>query len=177
MRRHAAVATAILVSILVVATAPPAHAASRFRVYRGPTSQDQSISFRVERNDNGRFIKELRLHFTLTCEDATTQDWGYGFGFGRHGIPITDGSFGFDDVTPFDAIHLDGQLGWLHGEGTLSVAIPSLTTDEQAQLCTTGDLTWQADYVRTIAGQRIAPGRRIARVTPGSGTKRRVVRG
>jgi hypothetical protein len=150
MRRHAAWVTPIMMIFLVVATAAPAHAALRLRVYRGTTSQDQSIAFRVVKNDNGRFIKELRMNFTLTCEDATTQDWGIGFGFGGRGIPITEGVFAFDEVDIFQAVHLSGQLGRLHGEGTLSIAIPSLTTDEQAQLCTTGDLTWEADYVRTI---------------------------
>jgi hypothetical protein len=164
VRKHSAFATAILVSVLVVATAAPAHAASKLRVYRGPTSQDQTIAFRVVRNDNGRFIKELRMQFTLTCEDATTQDWGFGYGFGGRGIPITDGAFSFDDVNPFNALHLSGQLGWLHGEGTFSIAVPSLTTDEQAQLCTSGDLTWEAEYVRTITHRRIAPGATTVRL-------------
>ena len=32
----------------------------------------------------------------------------------------------------------------------MSLAIPTFTADEQAQLCTTGDLTWEVEYVRTI---------------------------
>jgi hypothetical protein len=174
MRRHRAFATAILVSVLVVAAAAPAHATSRLRVYRGPTSQDQTIAFRVVRNDNGRFIKELRMQFTLTCEDATTQEWASGYFFGGRGIPITDGVFSFDDVNPYNALHLSGQLGWLRGEGTFSMAAPSLTTDEQAQLCTTGDLTWEAEYVRTITRRGIARGATTVRLTSDSGRVLRV---
>jgi len=161
--------TAIMVSVLVVATAAPAQAATRLRVYRGPTSQDQTIAFRVIQNDNGRFIKELSMQITLTCEDATTQDFGFGYGFGGRGIPITDGAFSFDDVNQFNALHLSGQLGWLHGEGTLSLALPSLTTDEQAQLCATGDVAWEAEYVRTITHRRIAPGTPTVRLTSDTG--------
>ena len=169
MRRHGALVTAIVVSVLVVATAAPAQAATRLRVYRGPTSQDQIIAFRVIRNDNGRFIKELSMQITLTCEDATTQAFGFGYGFGGRGIPITDGAFSFDDVNQFNALHLSGQLGWLHGEGTLSLALPSLTTDEQAQLCATGDVAWEAEYVRTITHRRIAPGTPTVRLTSDTG--------
>ena len=169
MRRHGALVTAIMVSVLVVATAAPAQAATRLRVYRGPTSQDQTIAFRVIQNDNGRFIKELSMQITLTCEDATTQDFGFGYGFGGRGIPITDGAFSFDDVNQFNALHLSGQLGWLHGEGTLSLALPSLTTDEQAQLCATGDVAWEAEYVRTITHRRIAPGTPTVRLTSDTG--------
>lgn len=173
MRRHAA-STAILVIVLVITAAGPAHAATRLRVYRGPTSQDQTIAFRVVKNDHGRFITELRMRFTLTCEDATTQGWGMGFGFGGHGIPITEKAFVFDSVDPFQAVHLSGQLGWLHGEGTLSVAIPALTTDEQSQLCTTGDLTWQADYVGTITRSRTAPAATTVRMVEHAGEGLRV---
>jgi hypothetical protein len=176
MRRHRSFATAILVSVLVVANAAPAHATTRLRVYRGPTSQDQTIAFRVVRNDNGRFIKELRMQFTLTCEDATTQDWGVGYYFGGRGIPITDGVFSFDDVNPFNALHLSGQLGWLHGEGTFSMAAPSLTADEQAQLCTTGDLTWEVEYVRTITRPEIARRATTVRITSDTGRTLRLRR-
>jgi hypothetical protein len=39
MRRHGALATAILVSVLVVAATTPAHAAPRLRQYKGQKSQ------------------------------------------------------------------------------------------------------------------------------------------
>ena len=65
-------------------------------------------------------------------------------------MPITDGAFSFESVDSTLAIHLEGRLGWLRGEGTLSLATAALTVDEQAQLCTTGDLTWEAEFVRTI---------------------------
>jgi hypothetical protein len=158
MRRHAALVIAILVNVFVVASALSADAATRLRLYRGVTSQDHRITFVVAKSDAGRFVREMGAETTFTCEDQTTQDVGWGFGFGRRQVPITDRAFSFDEVSQIDALHLAGELGSLHGQGTLTLAFPALTPDEQAQVCTTGDLTWEVDYVRTITPHRIAPG-------------------
>lgn len=87
---------------------------------------------------------------TFACEDGTTQEWGIGWFLGGNYVPITDGAFSFESVDSSLAIHLAGRLGPLRGEGTLSLATAALTTDEQAQLCTTGDLTWEVEFVRII---------------------------
>ena len=152
MRRRSALGIAALACLLVLAMAAPAHAVPRLRLYRGETSQGGRIKFVVARTDAGRFVQEIDIRFTLTCEDATTQEWASGWFFGppRFGVPITDGAFIYDDVNTFMAAHFAGQLGALSGEGTASIAVPSLTTDEQAQLCTTGDLTWTVDFVRRL---------------------------
>jgi hypothetical protein len=64
------------------------------------------------------------------------------------------------------ASHFDGLLGPLRGEGTVSIAVPALTVDEQAQLCTTGDLTWEVEFVRFITRTRLdAPAGLVARTT------------
>ena len=49
------------------------------------------------------------------------------------------------------------------------MVVPSLTTDEQAQLCTTGDVTWEAEYVRTITHRQNAPGATTVRITSDTG--------
>jgi hypothetical protein len=148
MRRSAG-AICIIVALFLVAVAPPAQAATRIRVYKGETSQGHGIRFRVVRTDDGRFVREMGFGATLTCEDATTQEWGFGYGFSNT-VPITDGAFTFDDVFVFQATHLAGEIGKLRGSGTLSVSVPSLTPDEQAQVCTTGDLTWDVEFDRII---------------------------
>ena len=151
MRRHSAFAIGILVGALILAAAVPAHAAPRFRVYRGDTSQEgQRIAFRVAKTDAGRFVRVIDLGVTFACEDGTTQEWGIGWFLGGNYVPITDGAFSFESVDSSLAIHLEGRLGPLRGEGTLSLATAALTADEQAQLCTTGDLTWEVEFVRTI---------------------------
>jgi hypothetical protein len=95
---------------------------------------------------------ELDIQVIFTCEDATTQDWVIGWGFGPPGLRLRlqNGVFSYDDVSPQMAAHFAGQLGMLSGEGTASIAQPSLTADEQAQLCTTGDLTWTVEFVRRL---------------------------
>jgi hypothetical protein len=148
MRRSAG-AICIIVALFLVAVAPPAQAATRIRVYKGETSQGHGIRFRVVRTDNGRFVREMGFGATLTCEDQTTQEWGFGYGFSNL-VPITDGAFAFDDVFEFQATHLAGEIGKLRGSGTLSITVPSLTPDEQAQVCTTGDLTWDVEFDRII---------------------------
>ena len=173
MRRYAAFATAILVSVLVLATAIPAHAAPRVRVFRGTTSQGETIRLFTAKTDAGRFLRGFDVGVTLTCEDQTTIGMGFGYGFGGGTVPIVDGAFSFDDVFPFQAVHLTGQFGGGHAAGTLSTAFPALTADEHAQVCTTGDLTWEADYVRTITHRQIASGAMTGRITSDTG---RVVR-
>jgi hypothetical protein len=163
MRKHRAFAVAILIGVLVLTIAVPAQAAPRLRQYKGQTSQAHNIAFFVARTDAGRFIKEMWFNLDSTCEDQTTQRSGWGFGLGKT-VPITDGAFSFDEVDQGLALHVAGDLGSLHGQGTLRLTFPALTTDEQAQLCTTGDLTWEVEFLRTIPRGKVdAPAGFVAR--------------
>ena len=154
-RRSVLLAIGILIGTLILTTTVPAHAANRVRLYKGETSQGQRIAFRVAKTDAGRSVALMFLSVTLTCEDATTQEWGFGWDFGNTGsVPITDGAFSYDQVDQFMAAHFEGMLGPLRGEGTVSIAVPALSTDEQAMLCTTGDLTWEVEFVRYITPAR-----------------------
>ncbi len=178
MRKRSAIAIGILIGTLILTTAVPAHAAPRFRLYRGETSQGERIRIIVAKTDAGRFVQVVDVqHITLTCEDATTLELGFSYGFARTMVPITDGAFSFDDVFWESAIHIAGELGSLQGLGTLSRAQAILTPDEQAaQLCTSGDLTWEVEFVRIIprakfdapAGHVVRAAQRWTRV-PGGG--------
>lgn len=151
MRKPLVLASVVLTAILSLSMAVPADAAPRVRLYGGRTSQGQPIRFRVAMTDAGRFVLDLGFVVTFTCEDATTQDWGLGWGFGAPGLPLTDGALlDFDDVRSDLAIHLHGRIGQHRGSGTLKATIPALTVDEQPQLCTSGDLTWQVEFKRTL---------------------------
>lgn len=152
MRKRPALAIVLLTAILSLSMAVPAAAGSRVRVYAGETSQGKPISFHVMKADTGRrFLQGFRITVTMTCEDATTEEWRMGFGFGGRGMPLTDGVFvDIDDVFSFDALHIHGRIGQLAGRGTFKFTVPQLTADEQAQVCTTGDLTWQVEYTRTL---------------------------
>jgi hypothetical protein len=152
--KRSALGVAVLACLFVLATAVPAHAAPRhLRLYRGDTSQGEHIRFKVERTDAGRVVREISVsHVTLTCPDQTTLEFGFGFGFGGNSaLPITDKEFSFDDVFWESAFHIAGELGSLQGQGTFSKAQAVITPDEQAaQLCTSGDLTWNVEFVRTL---------------------------
>jgi hypothetical protein len=146
-----AIGIALLVSLLIVTMAAPAHAVPRLRLYRGQTSQGHNIRFVVGKTDAGRFVREMDLRgISLTCEDQTTLDFGFGFGFGGGQVPIIDRAFSFDEVAGEMAIHIAGELGSLQGQGTLSLTMAQLTPDEQAQLCTSGDLTWTVEFFRRL---------------------------
>jgi hypothetical protein len=152
--KRSALGIAVLACLLILAMAVPAHAAPRhLRLYRGETSQGEGIRFKVARTDAGRVVKEVSVsHVTLTCPDETTVEFGFGFGFGGNsGVPIIGGAFSFDDVFWESALHVAGELGSLRGQGTMSRALAMITPDEQAaQLCTSGDLTWTVEFIRTL---------------------------
>jgi hypothetical protein len=166
MRGHRAVAFFLLSGVFFVATAAPAHAISRFREYKGETSAGRRITFVVQKSDAGRFLREFDIRTTMTCDDQTTQEWVIGFGFASRQVPIVDRAFAFDDVDPFMAVHLAGELGRLQGQGTVSIAVAALDASEQAQLCTSGDLTWTAEFVGWLPHARLADRGTTARIEP-----------
>src|SRR5262245_21487651 len=157
----------LLVGLLILA-AVPAQAAPRLRFYKGQTSQQHNVKFWIARNDAGRFLHSMVVVLTLTCDDQTTQEFGIGFGLAET-VPITDGEFAFDSVDQTIAFHVAGRLGPLGGDGTLSVAMAALDANEHAQLCTTGDLTGEAEYRRTIRQRRIGLRARTVPITSDSG--------
>src|SRR5262245_7111717 len=142
-------AIVFLVALVIVAAASPALAAPRLRLYRGQTSQGERIRFVVAKTDAERFVREMDSGVSLTCEDQTTEGFGFGIGFGRT-TPIIGRAFSFDEVLGNTGFHLAGELGLLQGQGTMSVVEADLTEDEQAQLCTSGDLTWTVEFVRRL---------------------------
>ena len=146
----------IAVMMVLAATAVPASAATKTRTYPGRTTQDKRIRFVVQTTDSGRrFIHSARYFVTLTCEDATTQEWGVGWSYSRRGVELDEQDrFALDDVNPDMATHLAGRIGHRQGSGTLRVTIPALTETEDAQTCTTGDLTWTVERAPVVVPAR-----------------------
>jgi hypothetical protein len=150
MRKRSALGIAVLVGVLILASVAPASAAPRLRLYRGETSQGEVMRFVVARTDDGRFVRRFDLSAALACEDQTTIGFGITSFLARTEVPVTDGAFSYDVNYGDLAIHLAGHLGPLQGEGTASLVHATLTSDEQAQLCTTGDLTWTVEFIRRL---------------------------
>lgn len=149
---------ASLVVVAVLAVASPVSAAARFRVYRGKTSAGTRIAFLVRVADDGRLsMKGLRFKADLLCDDATTLEFFSFWEWGGVGERLDGRRLVFDYVSPWEALHVAGVFRAQTADGTFSDAIPTLTVDEQAQLCTTGDLTWNAERVREGQARFQAP--------------------
>jgi hypothetical protein len=109
--------------------------------------------FQVGKGEAGRrYVRQFRVGFlTITCPDASTHSSAYGYKFFSPSTRIAEGgTFHYEDGLPFEAFRLEGRLGHLHGEGALSYTRAALTEDGQAQVCTSGDLSWTVEYIRTI---------------------------
>ena len=140
-----------VIATLGLTLAAPAVAGQQIS-YRGRTSQDERVGLEVLKRDSGRrFIRDANVFMTLTCDDASTMDFGIGFGIGRR--LGDDGSFGLHDLYTgmFGlAIDIDGVVRWGSAEGTLEISAPGLTEDGgDATFCTTGLVDWTADRVNS----------------------------
>jgi hypothetical protein len=150
MRRLCRVTAAMCLTLsLLPALASPALAANQIS-YRGRTSAppENRIRLRVLKKDNGRrFLNRAFIDLTLICEDATTEDWSIGFGWGGRGEPIqSDGQFSLQYDFGSDFFGLEGDINFGRASGTFEFAQARLTEDHMdSQVCTTGELTWTAD--------------------------------
>jgi hypothetical protein len=148
MRRVTVVAVIAAILLTFIASAASAEPIKRY--YKGETSQGHTIRFKTAVRANGQVrVGGMDLMFEGICEDSTSFDFGYGITFGgRSGPVLADGVVvDIDESLGNDALHVDGQIRRRHGSGTLQFVYATLTEDEQAQLCTTGDITWEVDRV------------------------------
>jgi len=144
MRRFVIVSLAI--AALLAITSPAS--AARLRAYRGETSAGTEIAFVIRRADDGRMsMKEMFYQAELVCEDSTTLDYFSWWGFGGVGIRLEGRSLTFDHTFWSEALHIAGVFRAQTADGTYKNTQATLTDTEQAQLCTTGDLTWTANRV------------------------------
>ena len=139
-----AVATAITLTLSMTLISPAS--AARLIRYEGQTSAPtwNRISIDVLKRDSGRrLLRRVDIRYTLTCEDASTENWGIRFGAGRLG---ENGEFSFDFDFGSDAFAIEGAIGFHGATGTAHASAARLTDDQQdSQFCTTGPLTWTAD--------------------------------
>jgi hypothetical protein len=59
-------------------------------------------------------------------------------------------TLGLDLLGFSDSFEVNGTLGTRHGSGTVTHLFAALDPQEEPQLCTTGELTWQAERTETF---------------------------
>ena len=149
-----AVVRAVVLVVIVIILAAPA-SAKQIINYAGTTSAPRFHKVRatvVKQNDGDRRVQNWIAYMLLTCQDASTERWGVGFGGGFLGdngefeVELNNADSGF-------YLHVVGSIRWGKGSGTAIFNRSRLTDDGQdAELCSTGDLTWTVDRVIKTVG-------------------------
>jgi hypothetical protein len=129
------------VVVVIVAIGSPAFAG--VRSYRGETSAGTNIGFRIRVADGRMSLRTLRYRAVLTCEDTSTFEYWSAWTFGG-GVPLAGRRLSLHEQFGSDALHVEGRFRGRTADGTFRNSQAWLTEDEQAMLCTTGDLTWAA---------------------------------
>jgi len=136
-----------VVTTLGLTLALPALAGRRIN-YEGRTSQDERVRLGIlKKADGRRFLSGGSLYFTTNCEDPSREVFGISFPRVRlddFGAFLIDGR----NTGIFSYSYtLDGAVRWGGAAGTFEFNYPTLTDDDQAELCTTGVLDWSAERV------------------------------
>ncbi len=122
------------------------------RHYRGRTSWDLGMSAQTRRVDTGIELLLVTFGFDLNCDDGSHIEGGYRGPFLEPPAVMPPGRFDVDKskAGPGEALHVHGELDAHSGAGTLTLVWPDITDDLDAQLCTSGEMTWE--LWRTDAG-------------------------
>ena len=151
VRRRFLLATSLALVLSLVA-ANGALAGAGPHVYHGRTSQGLRIQFVLVKNHHGALLmRAVDMGLTLTCEDASTQEWVFGLST-YPGERLSGQDLTFDSLDTSLALHITGTFGRGEASGTLRINQAALDANEQAQLCSTGDLTWTARRSVKTAG-------------------------
>ena len=142
--RHRLVIVTLLVTVVSLVGGSVAFASPGPLIYRGRTSQGLKIQFFLGRNNHGALLMNgLEMGVNLPCPDGSVLQFGLGT-FTSPGEPLTGHDMTFDQVDESTAIHAAGTFTHTAASGTLKMNVADLNVNEQAQLCSTGDLTWTA---------------------------------
>jgi hypothetical protein len=147
MRTVSRTAVSIAAAIVVSGALALPASAGQLIEYRGETSapSPNRVFASVLKRDSGRrILNYIGMRSTLTCEDASTQQFNVIIGIGRLG---EDGfAREINDRDSGMYLRVDGTIGFRSGSGTALFNRAVLTQDgTDAQLCTTGELTWTVD--------------------------------
>lgn len=147
MRRVLFIAMVALVVLagLIPATAASAGEAPRVRYYEGPTSEGGRLRISVVISDGVARLTWLLIDGPYRCEDGTEGEVETGAGWGHDSPVIADHQLDLSENWEVIAFMVSGRIGANRGSGTLTFLLPALTADEQAQVCTMGELSWTVE--------------------------------
>jgi hypothetical protein len=138
---------AVLGTTLLLAAATPASAGGQGKLlyWAGHTSQSQQIDFGLVRSHHGQRFIGFDVGIQLTCDDSSVQDWIMGSRL-YPGQKLVAKQLDYYENYGDMAIAITGDFSRDRATGTIRVTVAELTSDEQAQLCSSGDLTWVAHH-------------------------------
>ena len=145
--RTARTAVVIVLSVVLVVMASLPASADQFIRYKGTTStaSPNRVHVGVLKRDNVRRLIYIAFNLTLTCDDSSTRECDVILRYRRLD---ENGSFSAEvpRVVKGTYLRVDGSIRWGGGNGTVLFNNAKLTEDgSDAQLCTTGELTWTVD--------------------------------
>ena len=118
-------------------------------IYRGRTSQGETIRFRIELQERALVLTAYRFYFTETCEDGTTHSFGHLAGL--EGLVFVGRSLHLSSGDGYRDIRIDGRFRAGTASGTLETNSYPTLDDLSVIRCTTGELTWTAERVPRMA--------------------------
>ena len=143
--RLVVIATVLGLLVTGAASAAPSGSSIPQGIWYGKNSQGLKFTFDVLQSNHGLIVQPTELDLNLVCSGTGTE-FEAGFGFIGFGKKInSEGTFRFhlyDEL--FGTIDFRGTLGETSGSGTELAAIPGLTRDLGAEICSSGQMSWHA---------------------------------
>ena len=145
MRTWSRTVVALAAVNISLALAVPASADQIIR-YDGETSApsfNRVLAYVIKKDNGRRFLTYIAVRSMPVCEDASTMKSREHLAAGRLG---EDGAFEKEVFRRTVHLRVDGAIGFRHGGGTWLINVARLTEDgTDAQLCTSGEVTWTVE--------------------------------
>jgi hypothetical protein len=132
-------------------------------VYFGETGQDIGIFFEILGGPGSRRLGTYDIGAIAGCPGSPVAIGVQILGFAD--LPLSHRSWRIDEVGLFSAMHWDGTVATSPARGTLSMAFPAFSLQEDLVTCDSGPVRWRATRIDPSPGRARVPGL-IARIHP-----------
>jgi hypothetical protein len=142
---------------------PAAEGTEPVGVYFGETQQDIGIFFEILGGPGSRRLGTYDIGAIAECPGSPVAIGLQILGFAD--LPLSHRSWRIDEVSLFSAVHWDGTVATSPAWGTLSMAFPAFSLQEDLVTCDSGPVRWRATRIDPARGRAPIPGL-IARFQP-----------